>query len=159
MARKKKKRKHILKLNDQTVNPGFEIIGIQTKQAIYKLAYDFNLIFSLDFHLQDDLKVIRKNKEVFFENYATSENAIGQKIRLVNNEILVLLSHPNTLFDTSEAYYLFEKLQTLNYVIILPESEGLSYRILQQKFQVNYPFKFIEVDITRCDTAFPVFPV
>ncbi len=155
----KKKQKHILRLDDLSGTPGFVLTGLQTNQALYKLAFDFNRLFHWDLHLQQDLNVIRKNKKVAFENYATSENATGQKIRLVNNEILLTVSHPNTLFDTDEAYYLFPKLQSFNYILILPEEEGYSFKDLQQKFIVAYPTKFIEVNSTRCGTVFPVFPV
>ena len=159
MAKRKKIRKHVIKLDELTNDVGFVLIGIQTNQALYRLAFDFNYLFSWDLHLQDDLKVIRKDKEVSFENYATSENTIGQKIRLLNNEILIPIAHPNTLFDTNEAYYLFSKLPAINYILMLPEDEGLDYKSIQQNFQVTYPVKFIEVDLVQCGTAFPVFPV
>ncbi len=159
MAKRKKIHRHILKPEDLSNETGYVLTGIQSSQPLYKLAYDFNRLFSWDLQLQDDLKVIRKNKEVFFENYATSENAIGQKIRLINNEILIPIAHPNTLFDTHEAYYLFSKLPALNYILMLPEDETANYKSIQQNFQVSYPVKFIEVDMTQCGTAFPVFPV
>jgi len=159
MVKRKKIRKHIIKLDELTNDVGFVLIGIQTGQALYKLAFDFNRLFSWDLHLQPELKVIRKNKEVSFENYATSENSIGQKIRLLNNEILIPMAHPNTLFDTDEAYYLFSKLPAINYILMLPEDEGLDYKSIQQNFKVHYPIKFIEVDLVQCGTAFPVFPV
>ena len=159
MAKRKKIRKYILKPDDLSNETGYVLTGIQSTQALYKLAYDFNRLFSWDLQLQDDLKVVRKNKEVFFENYATSENAIGQKIRLINNEILIPIAHPNTLFDTHEAYYLFSKLPAINYILMLPEDETANYKNIQQNFQVSYPVKFIEVDMTQCGTAFPVFPV
>ena len=159
MARKKRKQRHILKLNDLSDTPGLVLTGVQTNQPLYKLAYDFNLQFHWDLHLQSDLKVFRKNKEVFFENYATSENATGQRIRLINNEILIPLPHPNSLFDTDEAYYLFPKLQTLDFILMIPEEEGLNFKNIQQGFRVKYPVKFIEVNIEECNTAFPVFPV
>ena len=159
MAKKKKKQKHILKLDDLSGVPGIVLIGLNSSQPLYKIAFDLNRIFYWDLQLQPDLEVVRKDKKVSFENYATSENTIGQKIRLVNNEILVPLSHPNSLFDTDEAYYLFQKLQTLNYLLIIPEEEGLSYKNIQQTFLVEYAVKFIEVDSTRCGTAFPVFPI
>ncbi len=159
MAKRKKIRKYIVKLNELTNDIGFVLVGIQTNQSLYKLAYDFNRLFYWDLHLQNDLKVIRKNKEVSFENYATSENMIGQKIRLLNNEILIPLTHPNTLFDTDEVYHLFSKLPTINYILMLPEDEGMNYKDIQQNFQVTYPIKFIEIDLIQCGTAFPVFPV
>ena len=159
MAKRKKIRKHIIKLDELTNEVGFILIGIQTNQALYKLAFDFNRLFSWDLHLQEALKVIRKDKDVFFENYATSENSIGQKIRLINNEVLIPMTHPNTLFDTDEAYYLFSKLPAINYILMLPEDEGFDYKNIQQIFHVHYPVKFIEVDLVQCGTAFPVFPV
>ena len=159
MAKRKKIRKHFIKLNELTNEVGFVLIGIQTNQALYQLAFDFNRLFSWDLHLQDNLKVIRKDKEVTFENYATSENTIGQKIRLLNNEILIPMAHPNTLFDTDEAYHLFSKLPAINYILMLPEDENLDYKSIQLHFQVIYPVKFIEIDLVQCGTAFPVFPV
>ena len=159
MAKKKKKQRHILKLDDLSGAPGVVLTGIQTNQAIYKIAFDLNRTFLWNLQLQHDLKVFRNNKEVAFENYATSENATGQKIRLVNNEILIPLAHPNSLFDTDEAFYLFPKLQTFNYILMLPEEEGLNFKQIQQSFQMKYPVKFIEIDMSQCSTVFPVFPV
>ncbi len=159
MAKKKKKQRHILRLDDLSGTPGFVLTGLKTPQPLYKIAFDLNRTFHWDLQLQPDLEVVRKNKKVAFENYATSENAIGQKIRLVNNEILIPLSHPNSLFDTDEAFYLFQKLQTLNYILMLPEDEGITFKNIQQSFPAEYPVKFIEVDSNKCGTAFPVFPV
>jgi len=161
MAKRKrnKEKKHIFKLDELPEAHDFLLIGIQTKQVLYKLVYDFNRQYQLSFHLADDIEVIRKNKTVFFENYVSKQNAIGQKIRLMNNEILVPIAHPNTLFDTHEAYYLFPELSTINYLLMTPKDSNLNYEFLNQTFTTTYDVNWIEINLKKCHTAFPVFPV
>ena len=159
MAKKRKARKHIFKISDLPTDYDFVLVGIQTTQNLYKLAFDFNKIFHLDFKLAQDIKLIRKDKSVAFENYATGENAIGQKMRLLNNEILIPIAHPNTLFDTHEAYYLFPELPAVNYLLLIQKDENLNFEILQERFKPSYPVRFIKVDMKKCATVFPVFPV
>jgi hypothetical protein len=121
------------------------------------LVYDFNRIFLTDFALNEDIKVIRKNKEVAFENYVTSENNIGQRMRLINNEILLQIPHPQTLFDTHEAFYLFTELVSINYLLMIPGYQ-LTLSEIKEKFKTEYPVNWIEVDLKKCHTAFPFFP-
>ena len=160
MAKKKrhKVKKHLFVLDDSYQYSDFILIGIQTKQTLYRLAYDINKYFNLGFRLQDPLHVIRKSSEISFENYATVENVLGQKSRLLNNRVLVPLPHPDTLFDTHEAYYLFPELPGLDYLLMMPADE-LDFSFLQQNFHAHYPVTFIKVDMAKCATAFPVFPM
>ncbi len=161
MAKRKtnKPKKHIFKLDELPEEFDFFLIGIQTKQALYRLVFDFNKQFNSGFQLAENLQVFRKNKTVFFENYVSEENAIGQKMRLMNNEILVPIAHPNTLFDTHEAYYLFPELSTLNYLLMIPQNGELNFVTINRNFKTNYPVNWIEVNMKKCHTAFPVFPV
>ncbi len=151
--------KYILKPDDTPGIPGLSITGIQTNQVIYKLAYDFNRLFHWDLQLQPDIKAIRKNKQFFFENYATSENITGKKIRLIQNKILIPLPHPESLFDIYESYYLFQKLETPDYVLIYPEEENLTPQFLQHHYKVPYQAGFIDVNMADCLADFPEFPV
>jgi len=160
MAQKKKQRikRHIFKIEDEPVINDFDLIGIQTSQPLYKIVFDFNKQFDLGFTLADDVVVERRNKMVNFENYCTQENAIGQKIRLLNNEILIPIEHPNTLFDTHEAFYLFPDLPTLNYLLMAPKEELLDFQYFNKHFTPPYQLRFVAVDLKKCATAFPVFP-
>jgi len=161
MAKKKKQKikKHILRLDDEPVINDFDLIGIQTSSPLYKLIFDFNKQFSLGFKLDKEIVVFRKNKQVAFENYSTEENAIGQKMRILNNEILIPIKHPNTLFETHEAFYLFSELPSLNYLLMVHNDDQLNYQNIQKKFIASYPIRFVEVDLRNCATAFPVFPL
>ncbi len=156
---KKNKIKHVLKANDITILPGLIMAGIQTGQKIYKLAFDFNRILGWDLQLQPDIEIIRNGKKILFNNYATSENPNGQKIRLIENKRLIPLPHPNSLFDTHETFYLFRKLKSSVYVLILPEEENLDVDNLQHNFKPGYPLKFIDLNIADFLSDFPVFPV
>jgi hypothetical protein len=155
--RKVKPKKHILKIDDIPREYDFQLIGIQTKVKLYRLAYDFNRIFYTDFALSDDIKVIRKNTEVSFENFVTSPNSLGQKMRLVSNEILIPIPHPQTLFDTHEAFYLFPELPSLNYLMMIPGTQ-FDTNIIKQYFHPAYQSVWIDIDLKKCHTAFPVFP-
>jgi len=159
MAKKKrhKIKKHIFIPDDTTQDPDFFLMGIQTQESLYRLVYDFNRHFNLGFTLQEPLHVLRKNREISFENYATVENALGQKSRLLNNLVLVPIPHPDTLFDTHEAYYLFPELPSLDYLLMMPAGD-LDFTFIQQNFRTHYPLTIIAVDMTKCATAFPVFP-
>ncbi len=161
MAKRKnqKIKKHIFKINDLPEDFDFSLIGIQTKQPLYKLVFDFNQIFSTGFYLNKDIIVIRKNKEIAFENYVTKENNIGQKMYFLNNEVQIPIAHPNTLFDTLEAFYLFPEFKTLNYLMMLPNHSNIYLTHIKQNFKSDYPINWIEVDLKKCATAFPVFPV
>jgi hypothetical protein len=159
MAKRKiKPKKHILKIDEIPQEYDFQLIGIQTKEQLYRLVYDFNRIFFTDFALSEDIKVIRKNTKINFENYTTSPNMLGQKMKFLNNEILVPISHPQTLFDTHEAFYLFPELSSLNYLLMLPDTQ-LNAAVIKQYFITPYPTVWVDVDMKKCHTAFPVFPV
>jgi hypothetical protein len=161
MAKRKKPKikKHIFNIEDEPVINDFDLIGIQTSQPLYKVVFDFNKQFNLGFKLDKDIVVERKKRSLKFENYSTPENPIGQKIRLLNNEILIPIEHPNTLFDTHEAFYLFPELPSINYLLMTPIDEMINYQYLNQNFLVSYPLRFVEIDIKKCATAFPVFPI
>jgi len=160
MAKRKnqKIKKHIFKIDDLPEDLDFSLIGIQTKQALYKLVFDFNSIFSTGFYLNKDIVVVRKNKHISFENYITKENNIGQKMYFLNNEIQIPVSHPNMLFDTYEAYYLFPEFKTINYLMMLPKHSDINLSIIKLSFKSNYSINWIEIDLKKCATAFPVFP-
>ncbi len=155
---KKKTKKHVFKVDDLPQDYDFSLIGIQTQKQLYQLVFDFNRIFLTGFFLNKDIEVIRKSKKIAFENYVTEENNIGQKMYLLNNEVLIPIAHPNTLFDTHEAYYLFPELQSLTYLLMMPNHSGLDLETIKQKFIVSYPIHWIKVDLRKCATAFPVFP-
>jgi len=155
--RKIRPKKHIFKIDDVPQEFDFHLIGVQTKIELYRLVYDFNRIFLTDFFLTDDISVVRKNIQVSFENYVTSPNVLGQKMRFINNEILIPFSHPQSLFDTHEAYYLFPELTSLNYLLMLPGTQ-LTTAIIKQNFKTSYQNQWIDVDMKKCHTAFPVFP-
>jgi len=159
MAKRKKVLKHIFIPDQHQEVSDFILIGIQTTQPLYKFVYDFNRRFNMNFYLSEDIKVIRKSKEVFFENYITPENTIGQRMRIMKNEILMPLQHPNTLFDTHEAFYLFPELQAINYLLLIHKDETLNFNVIQNNFTPSYPVTWIDVDMKKCATAFPVFPV
>jgi len=160
MAKRKnqKIKKHIFKIDDLPENLDFSLIGIQTKQPLYKLVFDFNKIFETGFYLNKDIIVVRKKKNIHFENYVTKENNIGQKMYFLNNEIQIPVSHPNMLFATFEAYYLFPEFKTLNYLMMLPNHSNINLSLIKQHFKSNYPINWIEIDLKKCATAFPVFP-
>ena len=156
---KKKKKKHIFKIDqDFSHEQDVILLGVQTKQALYKLVFDFNQAFLTGFFLNNDIIVKRKDKHISFENYVTPENNIGQKMYFLNNQVLIPVAHPNTLFDTHEAYYLFPELQTLNYLLMMPKRSDLDIYAVKQNFHPDYTLNWIEVDVTKCATAFPVFP-
>lgn len=168
MARRKKKiidpDKNVvverLFLDDFPTEEENVLIGIRAKAPLYRIAFDLNRLLGTDFRLSEkDLVVVRKGKEVAYENYVTSENVLGQKIRLVNNEILVEIPHPDSLFHTHEAYYLFPELETMHYLLILTPDAEIDFESLRQHFKVSYPIQWVSVDIKQCHTAFPVFPV
>ncbi len=161
MAKRKKTKikKHVFKLDEIPQAYDFVLFGIQTQQPLYQFVYDFNRLFGFGFKAGKDIKVIRKNREVSFENYVTEDNAIGQKKRLLNNEILVPIAHPNTLFDTHEAYYLFPELPSIHYLLMIQNDDDFNFGYLQQNFKVPYKVTWIEIDLKKCATVFPVFPV
>ncbi len=154
-----KPKKYILKPDSHLLAHNVELVGIQTTQKLYKLVFDFNKIFGFDFYLNEDLILERRHKTIAFQNYITPENNIGQKMRLLQNEVLIPVSHPNTLFDTDEAFYLFPDLPSLNYLLMLYKDEDIGYQFIQQNFKVPYTCRFIEIDVHKCATVFPVFPV
>ena len=168
MARRKKKPvdpdKNVvvekLFLDDFPTEEENVLIGIRSKIPLYRIAFDLNRFLGTDFKLsEEDLRVTRKSKEVAYENYVTSENVLGQKIRLVNNEILVEIPHPDSLFHTHEAYYLFPELESMHYLLILTPDADIDYENIRKNFQATYPIQWVSVDINKCHTAFPVFPV
>lgn len=154
----KKIKKHIFTIDDMPMEYDFVLFGIQTSQKLYKLVYDLNKVFNFGLYRAEDLKLIRRDKEVSFEHYETQPNAIGQKMRLMNNEVLVPIAHPNTLFDTNEAFYLFPELPSLQFLLMMPKDSDLNFNFIQYTFDVPYPLRWIEVDLKKCATAFPVFP-
>ncbi len=156
---KKNEIRHILKSDDSPLLPGYVMIGIQTGQPVYKLAFDFNRLFHWNLQLQPDIEVIRNNQQIYFENYATPENPAGNKIRLINNKIRHALPHPDSLFDTHETYFLFTKVKFAGYILMIPEEENLNIEDLQRLFNVKYPVKFFNINVEYCLTDFPVFPV
>jgi len=155
--KKKKIKKYVFKPEVLSQEYDFSLIGIQTQVALYKLVFDFNNIFSTGFFLNKDLIVERKNKKVAFQNYTTKENNIGQKIYIFNNIVLEQVEHPNTLFDTFEAFYLFPNLKNINYLLIIPNYYNLNLQDIKQHFKSNYRIKWMEVDISKCATVFPFF--
>ena len=168
MARRKKKPvdpdKNVvvekLFLDDFPTEEENVLIGIRSKIPLYRIAFDLNRFLGTDFRLsEEDLKVVRKDKEVAYEHYVTSENVLGQRIRLVSNEILVEIPHPDSLFHTHEARYLFPELESMNYLLILTPDAEIDYESVRQKFQASYSIQWISVDINKCHTAFPIFPV
>ncbi len=161
MAPKKtnKIKKYILRPDDQSLRHNFQLIGVQTSQDLYKFVFDFNKILGLNFYLNEDLMLERRNRLIAFENYITPENVVGQKMRILKNEVLIPISHPNTLFNSYEAFYLFPDLSSINYILMLHKEEWIDFQFIQQNFKVSYPVRFIEVDFNKCATVFPVFPI
>ena len=152
--------KFTIHTRDLPEETGNVLIGIQTRVPLYRVAFDLNRFLHTDFYLNEsDLKVIRKDKEVAYENFVTSENALGQKIRLVDNQVLVKIEHSNSLFDSREAHYLFPELETMNYILILTPDADIDLKMIQQEYKKAYPIQWIDVDVRKCYTAFPVFPV
>ena len=156
--RSKKTKKHIFRIDDLPQEYNFSLIGIQTQQPLHKLIYFFNKNFFTDFELQPAIEVVRRNTEVAFQNYATSENAIGQRMRFLNNEVLIPIEHPQTLFDTHEAFYLFPELPAIDYMLMISYDENLTYDDIKRNFTAPFESKWIEIDLQKCYTAFPVFP-
>jgi len=108
--------------------------------------------------MQEDLEVVRRNTPVAFQNYATDENSIGQRMRFLNNEVLIPIEHPQTLFDTHEAFYLFPELPAIDYMLMISYDENLTYEEIKRKFTAPFDVKWMEIDLRKCYTAFPVFP-
>jgi len=156
--RSKKPKKHIFLIDDLPEEHEFLLIGAQTQQPLHKLAYFFNKNFLTDFEMQDDIRVIRRKTEVAFQNYATSENEIGQRMRLLNNEVLIPIEHQQTLFDTHEAFYLFPELPAIDYLLMISYEENLSFDDIKRNFTAPFEVKWIHIDLKKCYTAFPVFP-
>jgi len=160
MAKKqnKKPKKHILQIDDLPEEYEFLLIGAQTQEPLHKLSYFLNKNFFTNFELQDPIQVIRRNTEVSFQNYATSENEIGQRMRLLNNEVLIPIEHQQSLFDTHEAFYLFPELPAIDYLLMISFDENLSLEDIKRNFTAPFKIKWIHIDLKKCYTAFPVFP-
>jgi len=156
--RNKKTKKHIFRIDDLPEEYEFLLIGTQTQQPLHKLVYFFNKNFFTDFQMQDNIRVIRRKTEVAFQNYATSENEIGQRMRFLNNEVLIPIEHPQTLFDTHEAFYLFPELPAIDYLLMISFDEKLNFDDIKRKFTAPFDIKWIQIDLKKCYTAFPVFP-
>jgi len=156
--RSKKLKKHIFKIDELPEEYDFLLIGVQTLHPLHKLIYFFNKRFFTDFEMMGDIHVIRKNTEVVFQNYATSENEIGQRMRFLNNEVLIPIEHPQTLFDTHEAFYLFPELPAINYLLMISFNEDLRFDDIKAKFRAPFSVNWIQIDLKKCYTAFPVFP-
>jgi len=79
--------------------------------------------------------------------------ALTSQTGLLINDVEWRSSHSH------EAFYLFPDLPTLNYLLMVPKDEYLDFQYLNKRFTPLYQLRFVEVDLKKCATAFPVFPI
>jgi hypothetical protein len=153
-----RKKKHKLNCVLLPSEYGFSIVGVQTEVPIHRVSFHLNKCFFTDFSLHiNPYQIQRKKIDLSFEYFLTSIDNNNNYTRLINNKSLVEIDNPGSLFNTKEAFYLFPEIEGVNYLLFIPDDSKINIQKLQQNFTAPYSVKWIDINMDKLISEFPVF--